>query len=384
VATGKELGSFTGHQGSITGLSFSPDGRRALSLGEDLTVRLWDLGDLPPPANRPAEQKMAAGEVPTRQELKHWDLKTRPMAGGVTRDNRRGLVSAGPTLFMLDLDGKQDFKPLQAHERSITALALLPDGRRAITAAEDKILRLWDLNSGQKIREFKGHTGRINGVGIFAEGRKLFTCSGELVIENGRGKEKDGKPVYEDVSIRVWDVETGKETGRFGSYQTPVHLYGLSADGTRAFLEGDGFKGRALWDPNTGTEVRSIEFPGISGFPSMSKDGRQALFCKSDQEMRVWDLENDIEISCFETPLGGITSIAFSPDGRYFVVGGSKGKICLCEKSTGHKLCFFEGHYSHVWGMVFTSDGRRLLSYADDYTARLWDLTGVMKPAGPK
>ncbi|MCY2954923.1 MAG: quinolinate synthase NadA, partial [Planctomycetota bacterium] len=51
VATGKELrsfsaqisNSFTGHPGRITDLAISPDGRLAVSIGEDTQLKLWDL-----------------------------------------------------------------------------------------------------------------------------------------------------------------------------------------------------------------------------------------------------------------------------------------------------------------------------------------------------
>jgi WD40 repeat protein len=44
AGTGKELKTFEGHEGEVTALTFSPDGKSLLSGGSDRTVRLWDVG----------------------------------------------------------------------------------------------------------------------------------------------------------------------------------------------------------------------------------------------------------------------------------------------------------------------------------------------------
>ncbi|MFL5339594.1 MAG: WD40 repeat domain-containing protein [Gemmataceae bacterium] len=48
--TGREVGSFTGHRGSLMSVSFSPDGRRLVSGSADTTALVWDTARLQLPA----------------------------------------------------------------------------------------------------------------------------------------------------------------------------------------------------------------------------------------------------------------------------------------------------------------------------------------------
>ena len=42
-ATGRNIGSFSGHQGGVWSLAFSPDGARLFSAGADGMIRVWDV-----------------------------------------------------------------------------------------------------------------------------------------------------------------------------------------------------------------------------------------------------------------------------------------------------------------------------------------------------
>src|SRR5262249_36895866 len=155
-----------------------------------------------------------------------------------------------------------------------------------------------------------------------------------------------------------------KELLRFEEYRTPLNCRGLSADGSRALIAAQWPGGNILWDPGTGKEIRKLSFAGtgVTNYPFLSPDGRQALVVESERTVRLWDLETDKEIRSFDNPLNDIGMISFSPDGRYFAFGTlKKGKMCLCEAATGQNLCNFEGHTYFVRNMLFTPDGRRLL-----------------------
>ena len=69
-------------------------------------------------------------------------------------------------------------------------MALSADGRRAVSASDDKTLKVWDVETGRELRTLQGHSDGVNGGGD-ERGRaaRRFRVLGQ--------------------TLKVWDVETG-------------------------------------------------------------------------------------------------------------------------------------------------------------------------------
>ncbi len=70
-------------------------------------------------------------------------------------------------------------------------MAVLADGRRAVSGSWDGTLRLWDLETGKSLRTLEGHTDWVSAVAVLADGRRALSGS-------------------EDGTLRLWDLETGE------------------------------------------------------------------------------------------------------------------------------------------------------------------------------
>ena len=64
------------------------------------------------------------------------------------------------TLRLWDLETGAELRRFEGHERRVTSVAVLPDGRRALSGSEIRTLRLWDLETGAELRRFEGHEKR--------------------------------------------------------------------------------------------------------------------------------------------------------------------------------------------------------------------------------
>ena len=61
------------------------------------------------------------------------------------------------------------------------------DGRRAVSASDDKTLKVWDLETGRAIRTLRGHSAAIWSEGMSADGLRAVSAS-------------------KDKTVRVWDL----------------------------------------------------------------------------------------------------------------------------------------------------------------------------------
>jgi small GTP-binding protein len=61
------------------------------------------------------------------------------------------------------------------YESRIYAYAFDPDGKRALTAAEDKTVRLWDVETGQCLRVLEGHDTDVQSVAWCADQRRALS-----------------------------------------------------------------------------------------------------------------------------------------------------------------------------------------------------------------
>jgi WD40 repeat protein len=116
------------------------------------------------------------------------------------------------------------------------------DGRCAVSASSDKTLKVWDVETGRELHTLQGHTNRVRGAALSGDGRRAVSASS-------------------DNTLKVWDVETGHELRTLRGHTGFVNSVALSGDGRRA-LSASADNTLKVWDVDTGETAATFTCDG--------------------------------------------------------------------------------------------------------------------------
>lgn len=147
---------------------------------------------------------------------------------------------------------------------------------------------------------------------------------------------------HEDGSLRLWDVETGKEVLKVHDHKKSVNSLQFNADGTMILTaSSDGtsklYDAKTLQLQKTYTSDRPLNSASISPLlPHVIVGGGQDAMNVTTTSSKVGHFEVDFYHTVYAEFLGSVkghfgpvNSVAFSPTGKNFVSGSEDGYIRL-------------------------------------------------------
>ena len=107
-----------------------------------------------------------------------------------------------------------------------------------------------------------------------------------------------------------------------------------------------------------------------------SPDGRYlASGASNDSIIHVWDVTNNVEAYTLRGHEGWIRNIIFSPDGKRVASGSTDLSVRIWDTASQRTVFTLTGHTDLIGGIAWSLDGKRLATAARDGTVRMWDAT---------
>ncbi len=286
----------------------------------------------------------------------------------IAPDGRTALsASQDKTLKLWDVATGLEIYAFTGHKAAVDAVAFAPDGLTALSGSSDKTLKLWEVATGKEIRTFTGNADAITAVAFGPQGKTAASTSGW----NGIVERLSDVPVAE---IKLWEVSTGKALRAFPGRQH-IFCMAMSPDG-KTVLTGGWEWPLDLWDLETGKPIR--RFVGHRNpvqCVALSSDGQQALTGSWDKTIKLWNVATGQAVRNLAGHDGRVNCVAFSPDGRLGLSGGRDKTVRLWRLDAGKLVATLTGHTEEVTSVRFLPGGRLALSAsAADRSMKLWRL----------
>lgn len=230
--TGTEIGRFIGHTGWVSSIAASPGGKYIATGSRwyehehgkstpDNSVRLWT--------------------TETQEEARALEGVSDPIYQVRFSEDGQFLAAGGEgkQLIVWNVEGGEIVHRLTPR-RNVVSLAISADGgllaySEVGYSGNQRLapqIVIIDLNSEQELSRLSGHESRISGLEFTSDGRHLISVSGPPLHR---------REAQSDNSIRIWEVESGKQTAK-AELDTPIHCMALMPDG-RQLVSVGGLKG---------------------------------------------------------------------------------------------------------------------------------------------
>ena len=337
-----------GHRSRVTGAVFSPDGRSVLTASDDKTARLWSAG------------------TETNTQMAVLAAHTGSAGRAVfSPDGRRALTASDDNSVRLwDAEaGRQ----IATFTRAGSGMAAFSPDARLVAIPDNNTVVVRDANTGEREdRIFQGHSAAVQSVAFSADGRRIVTAS-------------------DDRTARVWDLQTGGQIAALTEHTAPVRSAVFSPDGLRVVstqtpqrsgnvtIVTSNDSVALLWDALSGRVILRFEGDMVQLYDAtFSPDGKRIVTASGDNTARIWDAATGKPIAVLSGHSDSVLSAAFNSRGDKIVTASADETVRVWDAEAMTTIAVLKGHSGAVWSAVFSPDGERILTASDDTTARIW------------
>ena len=354
LASGKET-RLVGGSSAVTDLVVTPDGRSVVAGMEKGNAKLWDLmtGQLIRTFDCPGDVAATSVAVSSVMPVLAtrcgdgsawlWDLATGrrlrnllpPSLSGdelppefpdirfvrMSRDGRTLFMNVVGQLVQWDLVSGKEVRRITISEKANTTSVA---SHRDQPGAIDPDVRT-GRNTTLQMHPYQHQINRI-------EKMKKWVLA--LAIH------PDGQLVAVELveSTSLWNLRSGKEVLQVTNRRALLSHLVFSPDG-RFLIGSSGGGSRAIWDVATGQPVRLVDntrriYEYLWAGGALSPDGRLAASVQ-EEIIYVWDVATGTDRLKLVGHTNSVKTVAFAPNGRTLISGGSDGAVRVWDLHTG-------------------------------------------------
>jgi WD40 repeat protein len=367
AATGGSAGALLGQaRSTVSGfgpVSFTPDGTRVIKAdGESLQI--WNAAS--------SSNGMILRHVSGEQEF---------VSALAVAPNHRYVAAGGRSLHLWDARSGAEITE-SGRESSIHALAFSPDSRLLAAGLISGRINIHDATTGMLLFRLDGHHDRVTKIIFNSDGSQLLSSSADRTVRRWRMDTHTGTMLVE-LADPVNSIALSPDEHRLATGSGDLsYLHPQRGPNIRIW---DAATGRSLFDIDTKKTTRNdrafknskqaLELRGVSSI-AFSPDGRSILSAENiSPNVRSWDLSSGAPLRTFAVS----GPAEYLPRGtRILSVAG--GHLTVIDAESGERILFFREEFRPLSQIAVSADGSVLVEAVPYGAIRVRDATPTYEP----
>ncbi|OTB05227.1 hypothetical protein M426DRAFT_10826 [Hypoxylon sp. CI-4A] len=362
------------HRKNISRIGLTPRGNLLLSIDEDGHAILTN--------------------VQRRIPIYHFSFRSPVTALTFSPSGRHFAVGLGrktevwqvPSTPDSSAEGELEFAPFVRHHThmghfdDVRHIEWSTDSRFFLTASKDLTVRIWSLNAEEGFTPtvLSGHKQAVIGAWFSRDQETIFTVSKDGAVFDWQYTKHPNAPSVDDEEMDIdGDDMRWRIVQRHYFMQGSAHVR-CAAFHPESNLLVAGFS-NGIFGLYEMPDFNAIHTLSISqneiDFVTINKSGEWLAFGASKLgQLLVWEWQSESYILKQQGHFDSMNSLVYSPDGKRIVTTADDGKIKVWDVESGFCIVTFTEHTSGVTACEFAKKGNVLFTSSLDGSVRAWDL----------
>ena len=279
----------------------------------------------------------------------------------ISFSNNKNLV-----LYYMEIQEKKYFPAINRQLNGIKSIVYSPDGKFICSTSCDKGILIWNVRSGKIIQELYDHSEEVNCLAI---SHLDFLASG-------------GK----DNNIIIWEFFNERVNFKFRLKQHKNEIIALDFSHDGHILASLCKRECIVWnlqknfeDSTTmeNTIIASVMISDANFLIFSPKQCNLIGICDKNK-IFIWNREKSQEQSIIPIKNVNLQTLVFTLEGKRIISGGKNSFLALWDLISEKKIIEYEGHNGDIVKVLISKNGRLLISGCTKSTIIIWNLiTGI-------
>lgn len=372
---GKPIRTLEGLSDDVKSVYFSPDGKYIASSSDigEKPIKLWSVdgrlirtfeGRFYNYSNiffSPCGKYVSSG---VGKEIKIWNIDGRLISNlkghsspvnsvSISRDGKFIASSSKHDKIKLWSLGGKLIRTIKDSEPGIYSASISPDGKYIVSSSsdEERAIKLWSIN-GRLIKTLNRESNVFD-ITFSPNGKYIASAHSDNVIKlwNSKGRLMRTCKGHSQAIKKISFSQNSKYIAS-GSYDGTVKLWNTRGRLIRTIkaTKGHVYFSSIAFNPDSKYVAFSTYNPGVPSYKP---------------KIQLWSINGKL----IRTIEGKANDIAFSPDGKYITNGN---KLWCVD---GKLIRTLEGDTVSVRSVVYTPDGKHIITGSNDTTIKIWDVS---------